>query len=325
MSTTREAILPATATRTAARVREAPRARAVTVPHVLNLCALCGRVDGRVLFRVDGSLIVRCEQCGLVRDATRPVAARAVYGADYYSTESAKGGYANYVLDAEVNRLTFTARLHAIEARLGRKGRLLDVGCALGDFLALARGEGWQVEGAEISMFAANEARKKGLRVFCGALEDLRAPSGRYDAITLYDVIEHLSDPIATLKEIRRLLVPGGVVHIVTPNVGGLQARLLGASWYHYKPGEHLFYFSPTTLRRATRDAGLAWDGWARSGSYVTATYVMSRLRYYAPRLFGALEAVGRTIAFGPVPFKLYVGEMEAWAIKTSPRPRIVL
>lgn len=325
MSTTREAILTTTAIEATARARRAPRARAVSVPRILNVCALCGRPDGRVLFRVDGSLIVRCERCGLVRDAMRPVAARSVYGADYYSTESAKGGYANYVLDADVNRLTFASRLQAIEARLGRKGRLLDVGCALGDFLEVARDRGWQVDGAEISSFAANEARKRGLRVFCGVLEDLHAPAERYDAITLYDVIEHLSDPVRTLKEVRRLLVPGGVLHIVTPNVDGIQARLLGSSWYHYKPGEHLFYFSPETLRHAADDAGLAWRGWARSGSYVTVTYVMSRLRYYAPRVFGAFEAVGRMLAIGPVPFKLFVGEMEAWATKEPPSRRIVL
>lgn len=325
MATAREAALTAIAIDAATRIRYAPRSRAATTPRILNLCAICHRADGRALFHVDGSLIVRCGHCGLVREASRPLATRSLYDAEYYSTESPKGGYANYVLDADVNRRTFRERLHAIEARLGRTGRLLDIGCALGDFLETARDEGWQVEGSEISLFAANEARRRGLRVYCGVLEDLHAPAGRYDVITMYDVIEHLPDPIATLREVRRLLSPMGILHVVTPNVGGLQARLLGAAWYHYKPGEHLFYFSPATLRRAFSDAGLHWEGWARSGSYVTLTYVMSRLRYYAPGLFGALESIGRTFAIGPVPFKLHVGEMEAWATCAPARPRIVL
>jgi 2-polyprenyl-3-methyl-5-hydroxy-6-metoxy-1,4-benzoquinol methylase len=136
--------------------------------------------------------------------------------------------------------------------------------------------------------------------------------------VTLYDVVEHLTDPVRTLQRVRGLLRPDGVVHVVTPNVGGLQARLLGARWYHYKPGEHIYLFSPETARKAVERAGLSWTGWSRSGSFVTLTYVFSRLRYYAPRLFGALEGIGRTVRFGPVPFKLYVGEMEIWARRGS-------
>lgn len=295
------------------------RARPVVLERVLNLCALCSRPDGSPMFSVDGSLIVRCERCDLVREASRPLATSAVYDSDYYATESSKGGYANYVLDAAINELTFAERLGAIESRLGRKGRLLDVGCALGDFVEVARDSGWDAEGVEISKYAAAEARSRGLRVYTGVLEDLRLPAGSYDVITLYDVIEHLTDPVRTLREVRRLLAPGGVLHMVTPNVGGIQARLLGSKWYHYKPGEHLFYFSPKTVRETVDRAGLGWVGWSRSGSYVTLTYVLSRLRYYAPGFFGALEAVGRTLRFGPVPFKLFVGEMEVWATRPVP------
>ena len=298
----------------------ARRARPVVLERIVNLCALCGTPEGTPLFAVDGSLHVRCGRCELVREASRPIATSQVYDSDYYSTESAKGGYANYVLDASINQLTIEERLDAIEARLGRKGRLLDVGCALGDFVEVAVARGWDAEGVEISAYAAAEARSKGLRVRTGVLEDLALPSGSYDVITLYDVVEHLTDPIATLREVYRLLAPGGVLHMVTPNVGGLQARLLGAKWYHYKPGEHIYLFSPKTAREVVERARLAWSGWGRSGSYVTITYVFSRLRYYAPALFGALEAVGRTLRIGPVPFKLFVGEMEVWAR----RPAIV-
>jgi len=318
MTALRDVIAPTGVVERAIPAPHVERARPVALERVVNPCALCGRTDGADMFKVDGSLIVRCERCDLVREASRPFATSQVYDADYYSTESAKGGYANYILDAGINRLTFEERLRAIEARLGRKGRLLDVGCALGDFVEVARESGWDAEGVEISAFAAAEARAKGLRVYTGILEDLGLPSGSYDVITLYDVIEHLTDPIATLREVLRLLAPGGVLHMVTPNVGGTQARLLGPRWYHYKPGEHLFYFSPKTIRETIERADLVWAGWDRSGSYVTLTYVLSRLRYYAPRIFGALEAIGRTLRFGPVPFKLFVGEMEVWATRPA-------
>lgn len=298
-----------------APVAQAPsRARAVELEEIVNPCALCGSEQGRAMFRVDGSLIVRCPLCDLVRGARRPAAPGLVYDAEYYASDCAKGGYANYVLDASINQLTFTQRLRDIERRVGRKGRLLDVGCALGDFVAAARDAGWDAEGVEISAFAAAEARSRGLTVRTGTLEQLRLPQASYDVVTLYDVIEHLEDPLATLREIRRILKPDGLLHLVTPNVGGLQARLLGRHWYHYKPGEHLVYFSPATLRVAIERTDLAWHGWARSGSYVTVSYIFNRLRYYAPQPFGFLEGIGRTLRVGPFPFQLYVGEMEAWA-----------
>ena len=301
-----------------------PKARAaipaaVSVPGVTltnelpNRCALCTGT-ARPLFRVDGALIVACTTCDLVRQDTRPASPGDFYDSAYYATDNPKGGYSNYFLDADVNRRTFQRRLAAIEKRYGRRGRLLDVGAALGDFVLEAQAAGWQAEGVEISSYAAARARGRGAIVHAGLLEQLRLPASRFDVVTLYDTIEHLTDPVATLREVERLLVPGGLLHLVTPNVGGYQARVLGSRWYHYKPGEHLFYFSPATLRTAIERAGLAWEGWARAGSYLTLTYVFDRLRYYAPKPFGALQALGRKLRFGPFTFYLHVGEMEAWA-----------
>jgi SAM-dependent methyltransferase len=217
---------------------------------------------------------VRCLSCGLVRQLTRPVSASALYGGDYYVTDHPKGGYAITFSTRGINHKTFRRRLRAIESRYGRCGRLLDVGCALGDFVLEAGRSGWDSEGVEISTFAAEQARKRGASVMTGDLADLALPAARYDVVTLYDVIEHLFDPNAVLREIARLLKPGGLLHIVTPNVGGIQARVLGCYWYHYKPGEHLYYFDPGTLRRVLETNCLEWDGWGRSGSHVTFSYL---------------------------------------------------
>jgi SAM-dependent methyltransferase len=303
-------------------IRIASTAVAVLAPpriaEITNACALCADAETRALFSVDGALIVTCRGCGLVRQDTRPLAASALYDSDYYRTDDPKGGYANYFLDADVNRRTFRDRVEAIERRYGRRGKLLDVGCALGDFLLEAKAAGWDVEGVEVSAFAAQRARERGLPVTTGRLEDLNLPAASFDVITLYDAIEHMTDPVATLAAVRRLLVPGGILHLVTPNVGGMQACLLGRYWYHYKPGEHLFYFAPKTLRTTVERAGLHWDGWSRSASYLTFTYVFSRLRYYAAAPFGLLEWLGRTFRFGPWAFRVDVGEMEAWAIRET-------
>ena len=290
---------------------------AVAVPRLgdgPNPCALCPGAEHITLFEVDGAEIARCLGCGLVRQTTRPISLAPAYGADYYASDRAKGGYANYFLDSAINRLTFRERLRAIEARAGERGRLLDVGCALGDLVLEATATGWDAEGVEISAYAAARARGRGVVVHTGTLEQLRLPAGAYHVVTLYDAIEHLADPVRTLREVHRLLVPGGIVHVVTPNVAGLQARAFGRRWYHYKPGEHLYYFSPATLRRAIEAGGLTWDGWRRNAAYLTLAYVLSRLRYYAPRLFEPLAYASRGTRLGEHPFLLHVGEMEAWA-----------
>src|SRR5207249_1707828 len=191
---------------------------------IANRCALCAEGTTRTLFQVDGTFIVECRDCGLVRQETRPLAAAAIYDSEYYATDNPKGGYANYFLDSDVNRRTFRDRIQAIEKRYGRRGRLLDVGCAHGDFLIEAKASGWDVEGVEISAFAAR------------------------------------------------------------------------------------------TLRAALEAAGLRWEGWQRSASYLTFTYCFNRMRYYAPAPFAFLEWLGRTFRFGPYAFRVPVGEMEAWA-----------
>ena len=159
---------------TTAALRAPARAAEIT-----NLCALCADGVTRPRFEVDATLIVECTCCGLVRQDTRPLAESILYDADYYATDNPKGGYANYFLDSDVNRRTFRDRIAAIERRYGRRGRLLDVGCALGDFLLEAKASGWDVEGVEISSFAAQRARERGLRVTAGRLEELLRDASR--------------------------------------------------------------------------------------------------------------------------------------------------
>lgn len=277
-------------------------------------CLVCGSTEHQRLFDLEGARIARCRRCGLVQQLARPETPSAIYDAAYYASDHAKGGYANYFLDADINRRTFDRRLRRIEARAARLGRLLDVGCALGDFVLAAQAAGWAAEGVEVSGFAAAAARRRGATVHVGDVRALSLEPGAYEVVTLYDTIEHVDDPVATLREVRRLLASGGTVHLVTPNVAGIQARILGRRWYHYKPDEHLSYFSPGTLRRAVEDAGLRWDGWSRTGSYVTVSYVLNRLRHYARAPFALLERASRAVGLSALVFYLYVGEMEAWA-----------
>ena len=133
---------------------------------------------------------------------------------------------------------------------------LLDVGCGHGDFLDLARQAGWQVHGLDFDARAVEAARARGVEVIHGDLDMLDAVSERYDYITLSHVIEHLHRPLEALQKVLRLLKPGGVIWIDTPNIDALGHRRFGRYWRGLEAPRHLAIFSPEALKRALTNAG---------------------------------------------------------------------
>lgn len=135
-------------------------------------------------------------------------------------------------------------------------GRLLDVGCGNGGFLMLALQAGWQVEGLDLDMGAVQAARSRGLEVHHGGIEVLGERSACYDVITLSHVIEHVHDPIATLRRLYALLKPGGVLWLDTPNLSSLGAVRFGPHWRGLETPRHLVLFCPASMRNALTMAG---------------------------------------------------------------------
>jgi 2-polyprenyl-3-methyl-5-hydroxy-6-metoxy-1,4-benzoquinol methylase len=116
---------------------------------------------------------------------------------------------------------------------------------------------GWQVEGQEVDPVAAAAVRERcGHTVHLGELPLLELPGGRYDAIVMSHVIEHLLDPVAILGECRRLLVPSGVLVSVTPNADSFGHREFGRNWLGLDPPRHLHVFTPPSLEAVARAAG---------------------------------------------------------------------
>lgn len=148
--------------------------------------------------------------------------------------------------------------------RIGRflpSGRLLDIGCATGDFLSAAR-ERYQAEGLELSGWAAGIARGRGLTVHSSDLAGFRSPDGPYDLITLWGVIEHFEDPAQEIRRISGLLKPDGLVCLWTGDIESWPARLFGRKWW-YIQGQHLQIFSRHSLRKLFTAAGFeeVWVG----------------------------------------------------------------
>jgi 2-polyprenyl-3-methyl-5-hydroxy-6-metoxy-1,4-benzoquinol methylase len=138
----------------------------------------------------------------------------------------------------------------------GSGARLLDLGCGSGTFLAQMRAVGWEVWGLEPDAKAAAAATAAGLRVQVGLLETTPQPEASFDAITLNHVIEHLHDPLTTLRLCWRALKPGGVLFIACPNLGALGHRWFGADYFPLDPPRHLILFTLPCLRRALQAAG---------------------------------------------------------------------
>ena len=116
----------------------------------------------------------------------------------------------------------------------------------------------------------------------------------RFDLITLFDVLEHLPEIETDMDKLVELLSPAGIIALVTPNAAGLQRKLLGNRWFQFKPVEHLYYFSPRTLRRISSDHGLRIVHLSRSGQYADTTFLSDRLRRYG---FGPLARIFDTAA----------------------------
>jgi len=135
-------------------------------------------------------------------------------------------------------------------------GLLLDVGCGNGGFLCIAREMGWQVRGIDMDPKAVEAACSRGLDVECGGIELLSHEAQKYDAITLSHVIEHVHDPLELLCQLYRLLKPGGILWIETPNLGSLGYKRFKSNWRGLEPPRHLVLFNSISLASALRNAG---------------------------------------------------------------------
>jgi 2-polyprenyl-3-methyl-5-hydroxy-6-metoxy-1,4-benzoquinol methylase len=196
--------------------------------------------------------IVQCRCCGLIY--TNPQAKSEVFGNLAGGGARGDAAVANRPI-YEAGMATICHRLNAIEAGEGFQVKLLDIGCAFGDFLTYAQAQGWDVSGVEISPRLAAEARARGLTVYEGDLAGLELPPETYDVVTMWDVIEHLDNPKGFLTTIRPLLRPNGLLFFHTGNArfqifkARVLSRLLPNQGPFLIPYQHLYHFDPASAR----------------------------------------------------------------------------
>lgn len=154
-----------------------------------------------------------------------------------------------YLRHSQTRRLSAQAVLDTIR-NLVPSGRVLDVGCATGDFLSVARNFGYSVEGLELSRWSSEIVKTKGIPVHRKLLKSLSQHySEKFDIITMFGVIEHFQNPFSEMIYINSLLKPGGIIVIWTGDVNGLMSRILGRRWWYWQ-GQHIQYFTHASLNR---------------------------------------------------------------------------
>jgi SAM-dependent methyltransferase len=119
--------------------------------------------------------------------------------------------------------------------------------------------QSWQVTGIDASPAAVRRVREQlGLRALVGSLPHPELGPAEFDVVTLWHSLEHVHDPVAVLREVRRLLVPGGKVVVAVPNIDSRPFRWFGQSWFGLDLPRHLTHFSPQTLRKMLTKSGFA-------------------------------------------------------------------
>jgi 2-polyprenyl-3-methyl-5-hydroxy-6-metoxy-1,4-benzoquinol methylase len=165
-------------------------------------------------------------------------------------------------------------------------GRLLDVGCGGGRFLNRMKKRGWQVEGTDFDEQATRKVSARyGIKTHVGDLTQCALPADSFDVITMSQTIEHLYDPLATLHECLRILKPGGLLVMTTPNERSIGATEFGAFWRGWEAPRHLHLFSVESLQRLTRGAGFDVANASTYSAGSAIVYRVSRTNQLATRL----------------------------------------
>lgn len=252
----------------------------------------------------DGYDIFHCRSCGLLFRGPLPTVAdlESIYARDYFIRDegSDADGYADYLSDEAEHRLTARRRVAQLSEAI-TPGRLLDVGSAAGFFMDEARSAGWDPQGIDVSPDMSAWGREKlGLDIATGLFQSADYPADSFDAVTMWDYIEHSIDPAADFANAARVLKPGGALMLSTGDAAALVARLSGRRWHLLTPRHHNFFFTVATLSRYLRPNGFEAITAKHPSAHYSLRYMAYKLGTMAPRS-RAVRSLGEWVAARPI------------------------
>jgi SAM-dependent methyltransferase len=247
--------------------------------------------------------ILRCASCGFGFRERRSNPAEM---AEFYRRLDA----GVYESETAGRKATAARNLGILQRFTSGGGRLLDAGCASGHFLYQARQAGWLIAGVEPSESLYSKARETlGSRaeIYCCILENTSFAPASFDAITLWDVLEHVAEPVDFMKLCATLLKPGGRLFVNVPDLDSLEAQVFGRRW-PLLLAEHLNYFNRASLSLCGKLAGLTWVHFGRRRASFSLDYILFRLAQHGTPCSSAARKLARPFA-RRVSLPIYLGE----------------
>jgi 2-polyprenyl-3-methyl-5-hydroxy-6-metoxy-1,4-benzoquinol methylase len=306
---------PSTASPTSIQREKKTLSPSATVQDPASPCPACRGTRFRKLFTKKAHDFWKCEGCGLERQ--QPLPSQADLKA-FYEQSYTGGLYKEFASALEIKRLTAAYRFRAIR-EICPGQRWLDVGASNGVFVEYLRERGIDAHGIDLSERAVAQARARGLPVEASLPEDYR-PERPFDVVTCFDLIEHAIDPVASMRAIHRLLIPGGKVVITLPNQGSAIRRVMGPRWFFYIPEEHLHYFNPSNIRRLMARTGFETERVGPIAKPLSYRYSLVQFAEYNPALHRALSSLSRALPSRLLDWvmPLHIGEMLVVAHRES-------
>ena len=219
-------------------------------------CPVCDQIRTAAERIVAGFQLERCVNCGFVFMNPRYTDEQLLHLYSDRGSERLDAIY-NKIATSPSVRAEYEKKLDLLESMRPARGRMLDFACGAGHFFELARGRGWDAHGLEVGTWAAQAAADRGLpNLHIGTLQTVDFGAKSFDVVYAAQVLEHLPNPGNDLKEIRRILKPGGIFYVDVPNYRTLSILAGRDDFMLNEPPQHLNYFTAKTLRRLLEGAG---------------------------------------------------------------------
>lgn len=277
----------------------------------LEQCPICNSAAKFYCHKEEANYF-RCQNCESIFQHPLPEVEKMNEYADKQYTD---GLYKAYIEARDLKHMTFRKRIRKIKER-AKGPRLLDVGCSCGYFLDVALENGFDAYGVEFSGVAIQAAAEQTRpRITQGDVNQLEMQEP-FDVITAFDLIEHVSDPLQFLGSFYRLLKPGGLVVVTTPDTHHFLRPLMGKRWPMLQPMQHTRLFSPNSLKLALQETGFNQIELEAAHKVLTPEYLAQQVSIYTPLISNSYKVMSKVLPnkLRNLPISINIGEITAFA-----------
>lgn len=271
-------------------------------------CNLCKSNEHIPIFTKKGYDIHKCTKCGFI--FVHPIPTQEILQ-EYYDTSYESGGYKIYATAQDIRFQINEARFKDL-SKYFIKGNILDIGSGAGHFLDVAAKNGLRTYGVEFSEDGVKKAKINHENIYKGFLEQIGFENSFFDNITIFDVIEHVVDPLGTVREISRIIKNGGILALTTPDISSWHAKLFGKRWGLIIPPEHLSYFSLSVLKTVLEENGFTVLEIRKNYKIFTLEYLLRHTENFFPRVYPLAKILLRMLPKNYLKKyrKFFIGEM---------------